>query len=331
MNSTSSDYNPYSDVPMHYTERQIRVVAALYYVMPPFSLLGSTLILYCIYYGKLLQRTASCPVYIRLMLGFSAMDFIHTLGILILGPWSVVESAPHVLRAAGTVATCNANAFFVHMNSGLWMYCAYIAIYRTMTIRYQWPASWIAKYWEPAFHALAWGVPVLTGIVFILKERMNPIMGAPGSCWMSSVPSVCSDDEEDDHPPCVRGNGEYILMYSFMFWIYLHFAAYIVCFGLIYTHVRSIERKLARYDVMKHGSQASKLLMSSRVGRQSLRYIGAMALSTVFVVLSIHGPAFSEDSRNFYFVTAVAGYLTFPFKLFLYAAIFHSGITLFVQ
>jgi disulfide bond formation protein DsbB len=318
-NYTNSYERPWTE----YSQSQKRTLNALYYVTPPFSLLGSLTIAYVVVKGKLISNHNFKPTFVRLLLGFSLVDIVHSLGYLILGPWAVPKGTPWVYNASGTVATCDAKAFFLHMSQGLWIYSTSLAIYHALKVRFEYRDAYITHRIEPWFHALAWFIPIFTGILLIPFGLMNPIASVPGYCTMSELPTGC--DLTDDYD-CERGENWFaagIVLSVALSGICLLIIS--VSFVLIYLKVRGTEKRMARFG-LAHRSSAANMELTGQVGRRAMYYIGAFFLCNLPTYVNWVGPP-SETAENdkavdFYFPLNAACFILFPLQGFLHALIF---------
>ena len=93
-----------------YTRTQALLVEYIVYFSVPFSLIGSSLIIWVILNER---RSLAKSVYHRIMLGMSVLDFFNSLGMIIFGPWAVPAQETSVVNARGTFATCEASGFFL--------------------------------------------------------------------------------------------------------------------------------------------------------------------------------------------------------------------------
>ena len=96
----------------------------------------------------------------------------------------------------GTVQTCTAQGFFVHMSMGTLMYNCCMSLYYLLIIRYNWSNERFAKRVEPFMHVFSIGFPLVTGIFLLATNSFNPAgkrsrCFSP-SCYTKKPHSLCS-------------------------------------------------------------------------------------------------------------------------------------------
>ena len=99
----------------NFTRTQAVTLEYIVYVSTPWSAAGSALILWVIYHddGRHKLRTS---VYHRLMVGMSVLDLINSVGLLVMGPWSMPQNTIYddiLVHARGNFSTCAVNGFLV--------------------------------------------------------------------------------------------------------------------------------------------------------------------------------------------------------------------------
>ena len=322
MLQSDPSYNPYEDVLTTYTATQVRVLSWIYYVTPPISMLGSTTILYAIYYGRLVARNAFKKTFLRLTVGFCVLDLIQSAGILAFGPWAMPVGTPYVMNASGNIATCNLNGFFTHLAWGLWIYSACLACYHTMTVRFQWQDDFLERFIEPIFHGLAWLFPLTTGTTFMLLGLMNPIPGVPGSCAFSNLPAHCQVAPYGMDVECYRGENSWQASLAVGCVMMFCMLVIPISFILLYRRVREIEKKIGRFG-RSHRSSAARLLLTARTGRQALKYISAFLVCNIPFIVSLFGPDYGAPfDAIYYFIVTIPIRIFFPLQGFFNALIF---------
>lgn len=85
----------------------------------------------------------------------------------------------------GTVQTCTAQGFFVHMSMGTLMYNCCMSLYYLLIIRYNWSNERFAKRVEPFMHVFSIGFPLVTGIFLLATNSFNPA-GKRSRCFSPS-------------------------------------------------------------------------------------------------------------------------------------------------
>ncbi|KAL3924776.1 MAG: hypothetical protein SGILL_000840 [Bacillariaceae sp.] len=141
---------------------------------------------------------------------------------------SYVEIFP-VYGNVGTVATCNAQGFFLQLGVMLPMYNALLVLYYFVTIRMGWNEQRFQKRVEPFGHAFIWTFGIATATTALVMELFGDAMGW---CWIAE-----------------NGTRE-IHMYRFLFWyvpLWLVFPWVVLGMSVVYFHVLKNDKKLEKY------------------------------------------------------------------------------------
>ena len=93
--------------------------------------------------------------------------------------------ASSTIYNVGTVQTCTAQGFFVHMSMGTLMYNCCMSLYYLLIIRYNWSNERFAKRVEPFMHVFSIGFPLVTGIFLLATNSFNPA-GKRSRCFSPS-------------------------------------------------------------------------------------------------------------------------------------------------
>mmetsp|Transcript_4809 Transcript_4809/g.6719 ORF Transcript_4809/g.6719 Transcript_4809/m.6719 type:complete len:398 (-) Transcript_4809:127-1320(-) len=311
--------NIYETSFVHFTPSQIKFFGVVYYLTPPLSLLSSITVLYLIVKSKLWRTGNLNPTFLRLTIGFSIMDALQSLGTLVFGPWSIPAGSPFSSNAIGNVTTCNLNGFFTQLASGLWFYSAFFAVYHMLVVRYQWKSATISKYIEPFFHSIAWLYPILQASIIMAFDLMNPVAGAPGTCWATQVPDGCVVEDVE----CQRGSDKYGIIIATIASILIIMVVMIVSSILLYLRVRHIEQKIARFDPSGSFSSSSRMKTTRQTGRQAIRYILSFLACNLATCTIVFGPEYSSPNANVYYTVTGGSFLVlFPLQGLLHACIF---------
>lgn len=289
-----------------YSEHQTNTLTSLYYVTPPFSLVGSLLIIYVICRPKRTLRNVN-PTFLRLMVGYAAMDVIQTVVWLVLGPWATpADNNPFVPGASGNIATCNAKGVFLNFTFGLMLYSMSLASYHAMAVSLEWPDYFIAKGFEPVMHAFSWLWPTFVGLPSLSYGNINPYAILPGTCWVTEG---------------TRGNAYQAQSVREEYGVYTFLMSWFITLGaflLLFFKARQLERRVTR--------MSNSISLSAKTGWQGMRY------SLAFLLCNISWPflVFAERKRNengyekreFFFVLAVFSFLLTPLQGFVNAMLF---------
>ncbi|CAB9530251.1 expressed unknown protein [Seminavis robusta] len=179
--------------------------------------------------------------YKRIMLGLSVFDCISSLAIG-LQPFFLPADSSQRVWAVGTDATCTLGGFFQQLSLANIWYNGFLSFFFLFTIRYQMSEERMSKRYEPVFHIIAIGHPLVTAI-------MGAAIGAYGelklghNCWLTNYPDGCvscqgSEEKEDPNAQCCLTP---VLAYVYAaiptFFVLL---AVIINNLLIYCHMRKI-------------------------------------------------------------------------------------------
>lgn len=295
--------------PSIYSAHQTDILLTLYYLTPPLSLLGSCTIMYVILRPKRsLERVNR--TFVRLMLGYAVMDAVQTVLWLALGPWALPAENPYVPHATGSIATCNVKGFFMNLVFGLMLYSASLASYHCMKVVFEWPDFFITQGFEPAFHFLAWGWPIIMALPSIWYDNINPYGLLPGTCWFTGMDGVRGDEDKG-----------FAVAFEFGFRTFVvSFAVTVLAFGMLWWKARQIEARLRRTS----GGASVVTSLSRTTGRQGMRY------SLTFFVCNIAWPFLVvandqndlDNADHFYFPLAVYSFLFTPLQGFVNAILF---------
>jgi hypothetical protein len=181
----------------------------------------------------------------------------------------------------GTVQTCTAQGFFVHMSMGSLMYNCCMSLYYLLIIRYNWTNERFARRVEPFMHIFSIGFPLVTGIFLLVKKSFNP---AGWDCYISSTPPLCEATDS-----CVRGSNA--SLYRDIFWFYpvwITIGWLTLSMLAIFLKISSLERRTARY----HSSNSN----SKKFAWQAFFYVGSMILTWI-LASSMH--IYMKVTKNF--------------------------------
>lgn len=280
----------------------------------PFSIFGSSLILYLIL-SEARQKLRS--PYHRLMLGLSTLDFLNSLMMVVLGPWAVPEGTEFVVGARGTITTCEISGFFLNLIFGSMWYSLGLAVFFLSIVRFEMKQQRFARWIEPVFHFLAFTSPIANGIYAIASDWMNPMDILPGYCWTYDYPPGCNDSKEVE---CLRGDNYSGMVEASM--ILLIWVLIIICMVFLFTKVRNTEKRLQRYA----GGRNVRLKRTKETGIQALLYILAFFFVffpiVVMMTLKRSGVETTRENRGVYFTFALLSKLVSPLQGFFNAFIY---------
>ena len=183
--------------------------------------------------------------YHRILLGIAIIDILHT-------SWAALSTLPvpassGVVFGHGNTASCTAQGFFIQLSSAIPLYMASLNTYFMLKIRYNVPNDVICKKYEPCFHLVPVVQALTSGFVGIALKLYNPIVIPEMGCWIALYPAFC-----DLLGNCSRGHKleQRLDFYVWIFgygWLFLSFIIVFVNSVLIYTAIRSQERRNERY------------------------------------------------------------------------------------
>lgn len=242
------------DDDMLYSTTQLQILQWTSVVTGALSLAGSGWIIYQILTTRpprayrSLGTTQRClstaalekSMYLRLMLGFSFLDALSSLGHVGFSSWSIPAEV-----TSGNWALCQAGAFLVHQMLGTTLYSAYLALFFVLSIRYEVREVWMAKWLEPWMHASAILVPMITGGIAVAKDYFSPLHMIPGTSWFDAYPPGC---EDVDINSCIRVTSSFMALVCAAFPIVLSVLVSTVCMVLLVQKVRQTELLMRQYQ-----------------------------------------------------------------------------------
>ena len=166
------------------SEAQEKALAWIPVITGLLSTWGSANIIYAVY--KTDKRSRNC--YNRIMFGLSFSDVVSSL-VLSLQAFLLPKETSHRVYASGNDATCAVMGFFQQLSLSSIFYSGMLSFMYLLTINYSVPEARLAKRYEPWFHILSIGFPVITGII-------GGIMGLYGElavgafCWFAGSEST---------------------------------------------------------------------------------------------------------------------------------------------
>ena len=121
--------------PLLFTSAQATFLAFIPYFSAPWSLAGSSLILWAIWFDR---KELLKHVHHRMMLAISVFDFFSSLSMLVLGPWAVPSDWEYGRSGRGSLATCQAMGFMLNFMFGSMYYSVFLAVQFTMVLSWEW-------------------------------------------------------------------------------------------------------------------------------------------------------------------------------------------------
>lgn len=252
--------------------------------------------------------------YHRLLAGISCVDISSSFW-LALSTWPIPSSSG-ALWAVGTTGSCTLQGFFTQFGITSSIYNASLSVYYLLVIKYGWREERIRKI-EPLLHGipLVWGVSTsVAGLFLTLFNNANLW------CWIAPLPGNCVSDPDVE---CQRGahadTYRWVLFYVPL-WLMIVLVTAIV--GLIFVHVRGIEKRTSHYrfagrlddferqPVGRRNTQVH-LRRTKEVARQCLGYAGAFYIN--WIALSLTRLLQAVNGQVYFGLLLVAG-LTTPMQ-----------------
>lgn len=189
--------------PTYWSEAQWKIFQYAPAVPSLLSMVGSSLIIYPIIAGKLLQKKP----YHRLLFGLSCMDIIFSIRIttIYLFVLNINEKEPS--------AACTAYGFTsVFGGVGGPLYNLGLSVFFYFSICKNMKPHMFSKRIEPAIHIVAITFTLLVAILGVAFQFFNPSeLGQ--NCLAESYPQNCGKENE---PECIHGQGAKIFSWVFM-------------------------------------------------------------------------------------------------------------------
>ena len=298
-----------------YTKSQKIVLQVLPLFTAPLSAIGSALIIYTIVkHGRQEIKTFQ-----RFMLGMSLLDFVSSMGMILLGFWAVPQGTEFVVGARGNNVTCRASFFIMNLLFSSMWYSTFLAIYFMLVVRFDWPQKRIARFVEPFGHCLAFVAPLSSSIAEVVRKTVHPMYVLPGFCWTLNDPLGCTPSEDD--PNCTEPQTSSVHQGV----ILILFGLIIVCMALILCQVRRTDHYVDRYEVGEDNHRRENTKM---ITKEALLYIGAFFLvfCPAAIVMSLDDkPASTSRNRAGYFAAAFLLKLLTPLQGLFNAIIYLRG------
>ena len=223
-----------------------------------------------------------------MMFHISVVDIITSFFVSFMSSWMAPpSSAPFLMYAAGTTATCTAQGFFA-VFSVAYFSTAYtlLAVLYWLIVRHGWTNTKLEKkgirrsfLLPPLFVALCFSVPPL------FFQMYNP---AFYSCFITAIPHGCDDDDI----PCTRGSYHGTQVSSMVFFGYLLFGntAVILFMGLLIFAVYKQEKKLDAY--LTEGQEKKNRKNTRSTAWQGVRF--SLAYFIPYVIYYVWFVCYSE-------------------------------------
>lgn len=209
------------------------------------SLVGSSLIVVAV-----LKRRGALrkEPYHRMMFCLSLYDVLG-------GIWMALGSVPvpaeyGIPGSAGNTRICSAQGFFIHFTVGATIaYNTALVMYFLMKVRYNVTDFAIAKWYEPAVHALALFLSLANALSGVALEIFNPIgFGGPSNsplCYIQAFPPGCDFVPDME---CTRGgNASEAMWYTTIVPYLATTAATLVALALVMHTIVVSERRSDKY------------------------------------------------------------------------------------
>ena len=227
-------------------------------VTATFSLIASSIIIYKIYLRYRKHQLKSSTVvsgsvrsmnqdgittYHRMLLSISILDVIHSLS----SAFStlMVPSYTNGTFAHGTTATCSMQGALQQLTPSIVIYMAMLNIYFMLKIRYNVSEAVIKRRFEIWFHT----IPILhflsTAITGLSMQIFGPIILPELGCWLDSYCAYRNTCTRSG--PIFYNHLDYYAWSFSYIWLFISVIVVSINAILIYTAIRSQERRNAKY------------------------------------------------------------------------------------
>lgn len=269
------------------------------------SLAASISLLFVIWKERKASRNRSLTVYQRILFMFSVTDIFASINYLV-GPFLLPRESSLRHWALGSRHTCTISGAFSQFGYSSFLYYGVLSTYFLLTIRFGTREVTMQRYWEPAFHALAFGYPLVTSVVGLFLRIYSEIDMGRG-CWVNTP---CDADNI-----CTQNPPIYAILFGAVP-ILMMIIVTIVNNLLIYLHVRgTIYRSLRRANRNHNGggsSSSNRLTPAQRrvraVAKQAFLYVGGCVGSYFFPTMTRlidAGPASAQDEADWFWLLAI--------------------------
>ena len=294
------------------TWRRLQVVTFLPCSTATLSVAGSCLTLLTICRRRQKQRLA---IYHRLLTGLAVMDLTSSTA-LALGPLPMPSEMPW---AAGTTATCSAQAFAIQLGSGSFCYSAMLFVYYVLVIRCNLSDAFIQQHnLERILHAVPIIVHGGTAVAGLWLKVYNP---NSQFCWIGVWPMDCQDDESSQ--PCLRGGPEtdffglYFVTTPFLVWNGMILIGLLVVAGTVVVRFRA-SRRFA-FDASADEDEKMREVVAQCL-LYGIVFMNVMIWSTISTIYYLFGVSVESLERHFW-MTVLAVFF-FPVQGFFNFLIF---------
>lgn len=240
------------------------------------------------------KRTKS--IYHRLMLGLSISDTIYSFSAFVLTSWPMPRD--YFIMAAGTVATCDASAFFTSIGMFVTpLYNCSLVTYYLLQLKHNWADQRIRNV-EKWLHLGPWLIGLGVAFAGLATKAFGPVISA---CWVTQAyPIECTFPGSTVE--CTRGgNNQQVYFVAIYFFMIVSTILYVsISMFRVYKAVATIERNSEKYSfvaIMARLSQRDenyraqerkrkKRKRSRRVMVQGVLYSATMVLISIFPLVS---------------------------------------------
>lgn len=255
-------------VNMAFTDGQTKVLSIIPHVTGPFSLAGSSWILYEV----LRDRTKWSKPYHRILFCMCLFDAFSSIA-LGLSTWPIPAGSPGVYAPLGTTGTCSAQAFFIHANIAGPLYNFCLSAYYLLLVKYGVSESRISRRIEPIMH---WSTIVFALGTSFVCLGLGMFNDSSLWCWINAAPKGCEQSHEFGETTCTRGDNAEIFRWAFFFGpLWAAILGTMVTMFMLWRAVNQQEKKASKWAFAAAASRevSTRSVVSTletQVGRMSL-------------------------------------------------------------
>lgn len=256
--------------PSTLTESQEKLLSLLPVVPTMLSMFGSSAII------NHVARDPKGSPYKRILFGLSVADIILSV-VQCLQPFAMPKETSYRVWAIGNSKTCSAAGALTQLGFAAMWYNGMLSLYYLLTVRFGVTEAFFAKRVEPFVHFLSISYPLITSIYGLVLGVYNELDLGMG-CWVSSYPTGCDLDPNDDFKCKSFKIGMAFIGYPFAIILLVIILNKIIIFAYVRKTVRRIQ---LRSSYLTQDERFFNVDKTRAVATQALMYV--LAFLTTYI------------------------------------------------
>lgn len=192
-------------------------------IIPQISAVISGLSSLLVIFVILRSRTKLSSTYHRILLCLSISDFVGSFAIALVtlpmpkpGSDRYIDSYNFEGKRIGNYTTCSAQSFLIYTSAFTsFVYHISLWVFYSCKIHYRMQTVTIVNYVEPFLHVFSIGIPMIFGLIVLLKGFFNVNTTRP-FCSITIYPSLCTEKPYDEIVECINGTKEDTPLFSLL-------------------------------------------------------------------------------------------------------------------